>query len=156
LRYERTLCVRTAAFFGCGDRGDFVSHALHSLANGRPFYAAADVMVSPTYLPDLANASLDLLVDGERGIFHLANVGSVSWAAWARLAATALDVDCRTLQPRASHAMNWAAQRPAMSVLRSERVHLMPSLEDALRRYSRSASASHSRTREPKYGSAGG
>ena len=30
-------------------------------------------MVSPTYVPDLVHASLDLLIDGEHGLWHLAN-----------------------------------------------------------------------------------
>jgi dTDP-4-dehydrorhamnose reductase len=135
LRYHKTLCIRTAAFFGCWERGDFVSDAVSELAAGRRFYAAADVVVSPTYLPDLAGACLDLLIDEACGIFHLANLGSLSWAEWARLAAEALDVDCRALQARPVKEMHWAAPRPRFSALRSERAALMPTLESALRRY---------------------
>ena len=41
---------------------------------------ADDVVISPTYVPDLTHAALDLLIDGEGGLWHLANQGAVSWA----------------------------------------------------------------------------
>jgi dTDP-4-dehydrorhamnose reductase len=41
-------------------------------------------VISPTYVPDLVHATLDLLLDGERGIWHLANAGSISWNELAR------------------------------------------------------------------------
>jgi dTDP-4-dehydrorhamnose reductase len=135
LQYPQTLCVRTSAFFGCWERGDFVSRVLEALAVGRPCCAASDVVVSPTYLPDLAAACLDLLIDEERGIFHLANVGSVSWAALAKLAAAALKVDWRSLESVRGQDMGWTAPRPRFSALRSERAALMPTLESALQRY---------------------
>jgi dTDP-4-dehydrorhamnose reductase len=50
---------------------------------GREFRAADDVRISPTYVPDLVNVCLDLLVDRESGIWHLANHGDVSWAQFA-------------------------------------------------------------------------
>jgi dTDP-4-dehydrorhamnose reductase len=134
LWYPKTLCVRTAAFFGSAN-GDFVSDALDCFAAGRRFCAASDVIVSPTYLPDLVSACLELLIDRESGVFHLVNQGAVSWAEWARLAASALDLDCRTLQPRRALELGWTAARPPFSALTSERIMLMPSLENAVRRY---------------------
>ena len=50
-------------------------------------------MVSPTYVPDLVDASLDLLIDGEAGIWHLANRGSVTWAELGREAAALAGLD---------------------------------------------------------------
>ncbi|MGI4881446.1 MAG: hypothetical protein ACRYG4_28625 [Janthinobacterium lividum] len=35
--------------------------------------------MSPTYIPDLVDATLDLLIDGEVGVWHLSNPGRVSW-----------------------------------------------------------------------------
>jgi dTDP-4-dehydrorhamnose reductase len=81
------LVVRTAAFFGPWDAHNFVTAALRALAAGEPFEAADDQTVSPTYVVDLVHATLDLLIDGERGVWHLANRGAVTWADLARLAA---------------------------------------------------------------------
>ena len=78
--------VRTSAFFGPWDEYNFVTIALRELAAGRTLVASRDAVVSPTYVLDLVHASLDLLIDGERGIWHLANRGALDWAALARRA----------------------------------------------------------------------
>jgi dTDP-4-dehydrorhamnose reductase len=69
----QALVVRTSAFFGPWDEHNFVTQALAALGEGRPFAAAGDMTVSPTYVPDLVNACLDLLIDKECGIWHLTN-----------------------------------------------------------------------------------
>ena len=40
---------------------------------------ASRTIVSPTYVPDLVHATLDLLLDEEKGFWHLTNQGSLSW-----------------------------------------------------------------------------
>jgi dTDP-4-dehydrorhamnose reductase len=133
--HAAALVVRTSAFFGPWDRWNFVTLALDALAEGRAFPAAHDVQVSPTYVPDLVNVSLDLLIDGERGIWHLANSGETSWADFARSAAQACGVEASTLEACTHASLRLAAPRPAYAVLGTVRGRLMPSLEDALRRY---------------------
>src|SRR5215213_4845278 len=66
-----SLIVRTSAFFGPWDRYNFIWAALNAFAAGRTFAAGSDV-VSPTYVPDLVHVTLDLLIDGETGVWHLA------------------------------------------------------------------------------------
>lgn len=129
------LVVRTSAFFGPWDEHNFVAAALRTLAAGLPFVAADDATVSPTYVPDLANACLDLLVDGERGIWHLASPGAVTWAELARRAAELAGLDPGLVDGRPTAALGLAAARPPFSVLGSARGVLLPSLEDALARY---------------------
>ncbi|MDP9012380.1 MAG: sugar nucleotide-binding protein [Pseudomonadota bacterium] len=141
LVYERTLCVRTAGFFGAWGRGDFLTDALTALARGQSAAALEDVVVSPTYLPDLADASLDLLIDDCTGIIHLANRGAVSWAEFAMQGAQALQLDARRLLPVALRDCEWPAARPRFSALASERAWTMPTLGNALMRYARVASA---------------
>jgi dTDP-4-dehydrorhamnose reductase len=92
--------------------------------------------VSPTYVPDLVNASLDLLIDGASGLWHLANEGATSWAEFARLSANLRGYDAARVVPVASSSLGFAAPRPAYSALASERGSgLMPPLEAALERY---------------------
>jgi dTDP-4-dehydrorhamnose reductase len=126
------LMIRTSAFFGPWDRQNFVYHALRTLAAGQELAAADDAVVSPTYVPDLVNATLDLLVDGETGIWHLANVGRTTWAELARRAATLANVSIRGLVCRPTRELHLAARRPLASVLASERGWVMPGLDDAL------------------------
>ena len=129
------LVVGAGAFFGPDDESNFVSHALRTLAAGERVVAADDLTVSPTYLPDLVHACLDLLIDGERGVWHLANPGEATWAELARAAARGVGLDQARVEGRPASAFGWAARRPSYSVLGSERGILLPPLEDALGRF---------------------
>ena len=90
---DNALIVRTAAFFGPWDQHNFAWHVLASLARGEPVRACPRTSISPTYVPDLCHASLDLLIDGETGIWHLANQGRVSWHQFARAVAEGAGYD---------------------------------------------------------------
>ncbi len=129
------LVVRTSAFFSPWDEHNFVTLALRAMAKGEPFAGIENYVVSPTYVPDLVNASLDLLIDGESGIWHLVNEGSITWAELARFAAVLANVEASSLRSVCLEEMGLAARRPYFSALASERGELMPSLEDALARY---------------------
>jgi dTDP-4-dehydrorhamnose reductase len=133
----RALVVRTAAFFGDHDQYNFVTQSVRALASGRPVAAASDVVVSPTYVPDLAGAVLDLAIDNESGVWHLANAGEITWEALARDAAALGGVSTATLAGVPVETLRLAARRPAYSALTSERAALMPPLDDALARYAR-------------------
>jgi dTDP-4-dehydrorhamnose reductase len=85
--------------------------------------------VSPTYVPDLAHATLDLLIDGASGIWHLANRGHVSWHGFARMLAEAAGLDAGAVGV-ADH-----GAAPAVTVLTSERGLVMPTLEHGIHRY---------------------
>ncbi|HEU4564427.1 MAG TPA: sugar nucleotide-binding protein, partial [Gemmatimonadaceae bacterium] len=131
----RALVIRTSAFFGPWDAHNFVTRALDAIAAGRSWPAASDLTVSPTYVPDLADAALDLLIDGETGVWHLANDGAVTWAELARAAAERARLDASLVYPRTARQLGLAAARPRYSALGSERGTLMPSLDDAIARY---------------------
>jgi dTDP-4-dehydrorhamnose reductase len=130
-----SLMIRTAAFFGPWDPYNFVAQALHSLRSGERWGAAQDQCVSPTYVPDLVQAALDLLVDGDQGLWHLSNRGAVSWAAFAHMAADVAGLDKRLIDSLPTASLGQVARRPRFSALATERAVLMPTLEDALSRY---------------------
>jgi dTDP-4-dehydrorhamnose reductase len=131
------LVIRTSAFFGPWDRHNFVTQALRAMQEGRPFVAADDMTVSPTYVPDLVHASLDLLIDKESGIWHLTNTEPVTWHDLARRACEMANVDAGRLEARSCAKLGYAASRPTYSALGSERAILLPTLDDALSRYLR-------------------
>jgi dTDP-4-dehydrorhamnose reductase len=89
----KPLVVRTSAFFGPWDRYNFAWHVVSSLARGEPVRACSRTRVSPTYVPDLCHAALDLLIDGETGLWHLANDGELSWFEFARRVAEGAGYD---------------------------------------------------------------
>jgi dTDP-4-dehydrorhamnose reductase len=78
------LIIRTSAFFGPWDRHNFLHGTIERLKRGEDVIACGKTIVSPTYVPDLVHAALDLLLDGETGIWHLTNQGAVSWHDLAR------------------------------------------------------------------------
>lgn len=129
------LVIRTSAFFGPEDEHNFATISLRVLRAGEPFIAANDARVSPTYVPDLTHMSLDLLIDGAAGIWHLANEGAVTWEEFARQVAEIAQADTSLIAGRPTKEMNWPAPRPLYSVLGSERSLRLPSLESALKRY---------------------
>ena len=138
-----TLMVRTAAFFGPWDRHNFVTLALDALRRGEPWHAAHDQWVSPTYVPHLVQTSLDMLVDGERGLWHLANRGAVSWAELAQRAAEAAGLDRNLVQGRSGSELGQVACRPRYSALDSARGTVMPTLEAGLEHYLRDVALEH-------------
>ncbi|MEP0902941.1 family 1 glycosylhydrolase [Nodosilinea sp. FACHB-13] len=136
LHYHReSLVIRTSAFFGPWDDHNFLTIALRTLQAGEPFLAAEDAIVSPTYVPDLVHASLDLLIDGEHGIWHLANPGAIAWADLARQTAQLAGLDASFIRSCSTESFGYAASRPAYSVLSSERGILLPDLDRAIAQY---------------------
>jgi dTDP-4-dehydrorhamnose reductase len=131
------LVVRASAFFGPWDEHNFVLAALRALAAGERFRAAEDLVVSPTYVPDLVHASLDLLTDGERGVWHLSNQGALTWAELARRAARLFGLDAGLIEAAPAAELGLAAARPPYAALGSIRGRLLPPLDDALARFAR-------------------
>ena len=132
------LVVRTAAFFGEHDDYNFVTRTLRALIAGETCVAASDVIVSPTYVPDLVHAVLDLGLDNERGLWHLTSDGALTWEELARRAARMARVSAASLRGVPLAELRLAAARPKFSALTSERGWIMPPIDHALARYARS------------------
>lgn len=130
-----TLIIRTSSFFGPWDHYNFVTLTLNLLSKNQAIQAAGDSLVSPTYIPDLTNASLDLLTDEESGIWHIANTGEVSWADLAIEVAGRGNFNKDLIEALPMRELKYKAIRPAYSVLKSEKGIILPSLENALDRF---------------------
>jgi dTDP-4-dehydrorhamnose reductase len=131
------LVVRTSAPFGPWDRDDFVARGLALLRQGREWPAADDEIVAPTYLPDLVQACLDLLVDGETGTWHLTHGEPSTWAALAMRAAEHAGLDASLVRALAAGRLGQPARRAAPAAASGRGSGLLPSLDDALARYQR-------------------
>ena len=133
--HPAALVVRTSSFFGPWDSYNFLTRALSSLESGAPFAAAADITVTPTYVPDLVHACLDLLIDKERGVWHLTNGHPLTWLELAGMAARQAGVDTSRLEAQSGAACRYIAARPAYSALHTERGILLPGLDSAIGRF---------------------
>jgi dTDP-4-dehydrorhamnose reductase len=127
-----TLVVRTSAFFGPWDEYNYLAHLVRALDAGERFDAPADTVVSPTYVPHLVDATLDLLIDGEHGIWHLANGGAVTWFEFALRAAALCGRAPEGIQRADTMGVWGPAVRPPFSALTSVRGAVMPSLTNGL------------------------
>lgn len=128
------LMIRTAAFFSPYDPYNFAAQVQRTLAGGRRL-DAPDGTVSPTYVPDLVDRTLDLLLDGVQGLRHVVNNGAVSWADFARRLARAMDFDPELVDERPAAHFGWAAVRPPNVAMASDLQGPLPSLDDAIARF---------------------
>jgi dTDP-4-dehydrorhamnose reductase len=133
--HPQALVIRTSAFFGPWDVHNFLTDALRRMRSGREVVAADDMTISPTYVPDLVSATLDLLMDDASGVWHCTNEGSLTWAEFAREAASRAGIPLTRLRAERSAVTPGRARRPAYSSLRSARGLSLPSLSDAIDRY---------------------
>ncbi|MDR6125917.1 dTDP-4-dehydrorhamnose reductase [Sphingomonas sp. SORGH_AS802] len=126
------MVVRTAAFFSPFDSHNFVRAVLDSLVAGRRFAAARDHIVTPTYVPALVDAALDLFIDAAEGIWHLAGDHALSWAAFARRIAECAGHDPDMVLAVSGALPEWQARRPAYAALGSERTGALGEIEQDL------------------------
>ncbi len=134
-QYAGALVVRTSSFFGPWDGYNFVTQVLDTLGRGAPFTAASDLIVSPTYVPDLVHACLDLAIDRESGVWHLTNGTALTWIELAGKAALQAGIDTSRLEPRRAADFHFQARRPYYSALGSKRGVLLPPLDCAIARF---------------------
>ena len=135
------LVIRTSAFFGPWDDANFAAQVVRAMSRGETFLADVDSIVSPTYVPDLVNASLDLLIDGEGGLYHLANDGAVTWFEFACRIAAACELSTERIVPSGGADVYGPAKRPLNSALASSRAGIMPSLETAIAAFAQANTA---------------
>lgn len=126
------LIARTAAFFSPHDEFNFAADVVRSLARGEMVIAADDLIVTPTYVPHLVATALDLLIDGECGLWHLTNEQALSWADFAREVAQRCGQDPARIRGVPHRTLGWAAQRPVNGALMTQRGTALPSLASAL------------------------
>lgn len=115
----RWLILRTAWLYGrCG--ASFPRTIVERGRQGAPLKVVNDQVGGPTYTPDLAQATLELLDRGQTGIWHLSNSGSTNWFEFARAALEEFGVSAEVAPISTA---DWVkarpkqATRPAYSVL---------------------------------------
>lgn len=133
--YPKALIIRSSSFFGPWDEANFAHQVVQSLYKNESFVAADDIYISPTYVPELVEMSLDLLLDEERGIWHLANQGKLSWADFAAELAERAGFSRNVISRKSALELKFKAARPKFSVIVSERGANLGKLEEALDQY---------------------
>ncbi len=133
------LIVRTAWLYGEGGRS-FVEAIRGQIAAGRTeLEVVHDQRGCPTYAADLAEAILDLVAAGARGIVHAVSTGDASWYELAVEIVRLLGAGVRVV-PVPTSRVPRPARRPRNSVLDTTRLRSLlgrplPHWRDALARY---------------------
>ncbi len=140
---EGALVLRTSGVFGPQGlktpSGNFVETMLRLAGKGGPIRVVADYSASPTYSPELARMTADLVEGGHGGIFHAGGGEAISWYSYAQLiferAGLAPD-----LAPADPQQYKTAARRPKYSALENARAASLgiapfPSLREQVARY---------------------
>jgi dTDP-4-dehydrorhamnose reductase len=119
LGYEKVFIIRTAWLFG-PHKTNFV-HKILNLAKDRDNLTVVhDQNGSPTYTPDLALHTVQLLESDCHGLYHIVNSGKSSWCELADEAINCAGIDCR-VEPVPSSAYPTIATRPPYSVLDTQK-----------------------------------
>jgi dTDP-4-dehydrorhamnose reductase len=115
----RHTIVRSSWLFGTG--GPCFPKTMLRLAGERPALNVVDDQIGcPTFTGHLARALLTLAQDPVPGVLHVAGAGSCSWFEFATEIMAVAGTEC-DVRPIATDAYPTPAQRPAYSVLESER-----------------------------------
>ncbi len=109
--------VRTSWLFG-KNRPNFVSQMIDSLTHKKTYRAVDDMVASPTYSLDLAEAIGRLIEKKTYGTYHLTNAGFASRYEVACEVSRILSVhDTSSIQKVKLDELGLAAKRPKQSVL---------------------------------------
>jgi len=117
------LIVRTSSLFGLrGSRskgGNFVDTMVRLGRQRRELVVVDDLVMSPTYAGDLAEAIVILLHNNKLGMYHITNSGSCSWKQFAEEIFRQMQLDvfvkpCKSIERD-------RARRPKNSVLLNTR-----------------------------------
>ena len=134
------LILRTQWLYGRGGR-NFVDTILAGAEAGETLRVVNDQHGAPTYVRDLAVASLVAVAKGLRGIYHAANAGSCTWYDAARTALLFANLDPKRVEPVPTAAFPRPARRPAYGILDTSRLAqagiTLRSWEEALEAYIR-------------------
>ncbi len=131
-----SLIIRSSFFFNPWVNDDFLGNILQSESNNRDqLYLPSDIIISPTYIPDLVNQVLDLLIDNESGIWHLSGPDEMSHFNFIQLALNLANKNNNHLIALPFEKLNYNAERPSYSVLKSSQGIQLPAIQTSLIHY---------------------
>ncbi len=144
---RRNLIFRPGFVFYAWDHRDFLARSLDRLAQGLPVSVPDDIYISPAHLPEVLDHCLDLLIDGEAGVWHLTHQESLSCAEFVRLVARTAGLNFSLVEGKPAGDFTWQSQRPRLSALATERGALLKpisrGIDNFLAQYQRRTTAAH-------------
>lgn len=145
-RAPRHYVLRVASLFGGSRAKSSLDRLAAAIRRGDTVKAFANRTVTPSYVPDLAEAAAALLArDVPYGLYHCVNSGHGTWVDVARAIAVASGLDAdRAVTPVPFDPSAFPARRPTYAALSNAALAahgvMMPPWRDAIARYVRTLS----------------
>ncbi|MGI4806023.1 MAG: SDR family oxidoreductase, partial [Janthinobacterium lividum] len=130
-----SLIIRTGICFSCWENTSLVSTIFNQLKEAQPIIVARDQVFSLTYIPDLVQESLNMLLDDESGIFYVANNGVTTTAALAHKIAKMAWLDGSLIDKTPAKPLKKSVSLTQNMTLQSEKGIKLPNFESALQHY---------------------
>jgi dTDP-4-dehydrorhamnose reductase len=135
----RHYVLRVESLFGGARRRSSVDRIVDAIAAGEPARVFVDRTVSPSYVRDVADATLRLLAtSAPYGLYHCVNSGHTTWHALGEEIARLLGREARLVPVRVAD-VAMRARRPQYAALSNDKLRLtgieMPSWQNALGRH---------------------
>jgi dTDP-4-dehydrorhamnose reductase len=140
---ENPLIVRTCGVFGPAGlttaRGNFVETMLRLAQSSEPIRVVEDFVASPTYAPELAARTVDMVARNLSGVYHAGGGCAISWFDFAKIIFEEAGLRPE-LRPTNEREHRTPARRPRYSALSNARMEShgiapMPPLRDCVRAY---------------------
>ena len=136
----RHYVLRVESLFGGPQRKSTIDRIVTSLREGREIKLFHDRTVSPSFVDDVAWATVQLLArHAEPGVYHCVNSGRTTWLGIGEAIAARLGVERRLLVAGSVKDVTMKAARPQYAALSNAKLAAagvsMPAWEDALARY---------------------
>ena len=130
--YPSSIIIRTSALFGANGYGLLLDSLPVGVTTG------ADSIVSPAFLPHVANAAIDLLVDEESDIWHLSNgQDGIAWSDFSAALSNGKPFAALSHQQIRIPSDLTPVRKPAYCAIRSLKGYSLPSFESAVEEYHR-------------------
>ena len=139
---EKHYILRVESLFGgegVRNHRATIDYIAENLVSGAPVRAIVDRTVSPSYVPDIAWTTRELVERGPaHGIYHCVSSGMTTWYELAEFVAGHLGVSGR-IEPLESSQLRAAAPRPQFCALSNEKLHragiALPNWQSAVTRH---------------------
>lgn len=134
--------IRPSRIFGVKGNGEnvkesFVDLMIRLSSEKKEFDMVDSELTSPTYAPDLATRTREIVENFPPGIYHGANSGACTWYGFAKEIFRLIGREDIKLNPVSSDFYPRPAKRPACSVLLNTKLPLARSWQEALDEYLR-------------------
>lgn len=132
--------LRVESLFGGERAKSSVDGLLAGLRAGRPVRAFADRTVTPSYVGDVAHATVQVLERrAPAGVYHCVNSGVATWLEVAHALARLTGASPALIEPVDMAGLSLRVPRPLRAALSNAKLHaagiVMPDWRDALSRY---------------------